>query len=193
SCQTAMYHIVEALVRWLAPILSFTADEVWEHMPGERESSVFLAEWYPALFPMDEQPFDRDFWAGILALREAVNKRIEELRNTKVLGASLEAVVEIYCSPALKRQWEALGDELRFLLITSEARVHDFAARPTEAVAVTLTDGTELALLVLPSTHAKCVRCWHRRADVGVNPEHPELCSRCLANVVGPGETRRFA
>ncbi len=193
SCQTAMCHIIEALVRWLAPILSFTAEEIWEHMPGPRESSVFLAEWYPALQPLEEGSFDRPFWAGILALREAVNKRIEELRNANVLGASLEAVVEIYCAAPLKRRWETLGEELRFLLITSEARVHDRAALPAEAVAATLSDGTELALVVGPSTHAKCVRCWQRRADVGTSPEHPELCSRCVSNVTGPGEMRRFA
>lgn len=193
SCQTAMYYIIEALVRWLAPILSFTADEIWEHMPAGRDSSVFLAEWYPGLFHLSEGDFDRTFWAGILALREAVNKRIEALRNANALGASLEAAVEIYCPPAQKRQWQLLGDELRFLLITSEARVHDFAARPAEAIALTLDDGTELALSVAPSTHAKCVRCWQRRVDVGVNPEHPQLCSRCVANVAGPGEIRRFA
>ncbi|MDN5849566.1 MAG: class I tRNA ligase family protein, partial [Nitrococcus sp.] len=193
SCQTAMYHIIEALGRWLAPILSFTADEIWEHIPGAREPSVFLSEWYPALFQFDQAPFDRSFWTGILALREVVNKRIEELRNANVLGASLEAVVEVYCPPQLKRQWQALDDELRFVLITSEARIHDFAARPVQAVAVTMNDGTELALAVGPSAHPKCVRCWQRRQDVGASAEHPELCSRCVSNVAGAGEIRRFA
>ena len=193
SCQTAMHHIAEALTRWLAPILSFTAEEIWEHMPTPREPSVFLAEWYAGLRPLSEGPFDRAFWLRLLALREAVNKRIEELRNANVLGASLEAVVDIYCSAALKEEWEALGEELRFLLITSEARVHEFTACPAEAVTVALNDGTELALMVSPSTHVKCVRCWQRREDVGRDREHPDLCGRCVSNVAGAGEARRFA
>lgn len=193
SCQTAMYHIVEALVRWLAPILSFTAEEIWEHMPGERADSVFLSDWYTGLFALQDGPFDRSFWSRVLMLREVVNKRIEELRNANVLGASLEAAVDLYCTPELNKEWAQLDGELRFLLITSEANLYDIAVRPLEAVVAKLDDGAELALVVSPSAHSKCARCWHRREDVGLSSKHPELCGRCLSNVAGQGEMRRFA
>ncbi len=192
SCQSAMHHIAEALVRWLAPVLSFTAEEIWGHLPAPREDSVFLAEWYEGLAPWNEAPLDRAFWDSVLELREAVNKRIEELRSESVLGASLDADVDLYCPEPLASVWGALGEELRFLLITSEARVHPLEKRPADAIAARLEGGTEYALQVQRSPHPKCVRCWHRRADVGSDAAHPELCGRCVSNVDGDGEVRRI-
>ncbi|WP_435100643.1 isoleucine--tRNA ligase [Arhodomonas sp. AD133] len=194
SCQTALYHIVEALTRWIAPILSFTADELWGHIPGERDESVFVAEWYDALFPLDDDAgLDRAFWERLLGLREAVAKRVEELRNDKVIGATLEAEVELYCPEPLYSDWLRLGEELRFVLITSAARVHPYDARPAGAVEAALDDGTAFALVVSATEHRKCVRCWHHTADVGVNADHPELCGRCVSNVAGEGEERQYA
>ncbi|MFB4205098.1 Isoleucine--tRNA ligase [wastewater metagenome] len=194
SCQTAMYHIVEALARWIAPILSFTADELWAHIPGERdEASVFMAEWYDRLVPLEDEAFDRGFWQRVQGLREAVAKRVEELRNDKVLGATLEAEVELYCPEPLYSEWQQLGDELRFLLITSAARVHPAEARPEGAMTASLSDGTEFGVVVSATEHAKCVRCWHHTPDVGRNADHPELCGRCVANVAGEGEERLYA
>lgn len=194
SCQTAMYHIVEALVRWLAPILSFTADEIWEHMPGQREPSVFMAEWYQGLFPLEaDESFGRRFWDQVIAVRETVLRELEKLRAADELGASLEAEIDLYCPPALLESLGQLGDELRFLLITSAARLHPEGERPSDAAVAELDGGERLGILARRSEHAKCVRCWHRREDVGANPEHPELCGRCVENVSAGGEQRKVA
>jgi isoleucyl-tRNA synthetase len=191
SAQTAMYHIVEALTRWLAPILSFTADEIWQHIPGARSESVFLEGWYPGLFAIDtEDRFDRSFWERVIATRTAIGKELERLRADGAIGSNLAAEVDLYCGPALQQVLSRLGDELRFLTITSEVRLHPERERPPEAVAAA---GQDLWILVRPSPHPKCTRCWHHRADVGANAEHPQLCGRCVGNLDGPGETRRYA
>ena len=192
SAQTAMWHIAEALVRWLMPVLSFTADEIWEHLPGERDGTALETQWYEGLFALDDELMDRHFWDEVLALREVVAKRIEALRNEQILGATLEAEVDVYCPEPLAARWGALGDELRFALITSAARVQPLDAAGPEAASAHLPDGTHFRFSVRPSRHAKCVRCWHRRADVGSDASHPALCGRCLSNVAGPGERRRF-
>lgn len=192
SCQTAMYHIAEAMVRWMAPILSFTADEIWQYLPGERGESVFLEAWYPDLFELPEtDAFDRSFWEQILAVRAAVGKQLESLRKEGTIGSALDAVVDLYCGQSLYAQLQRLEDELRFVLITSEARFHPADERPETAIAAEQLP--ELWLTAQASSHAKCVRCWHHRADVGQNAEHPELCGRCVDNVTGAGETRRYA
>ncbi len=188
SCQSAMYHIIEAMVRWLAPILSFTADEIWRSMPGERGDSVFLETWYEGLFALDEDDaFNRDFWRRVIGVRESVGKAMESFRAAG--NSSLDAELMLYCDDALKAQLDRLDDELRFALITSEAKVHELTGKPAEAVD---TDDPGLAVVVTASAHDKCVRCWHHREDVGANSEHPELCGRCVENVAGAGEQRRF-
>jgi isoleucyl-tRNA synthetase len=191
SCQTAMYQIVEAMSRWLAPILSFTADEVWRHIPGERAESIFLAAWYDGLFSLDaDDPFDRAFWDTVLAVRINVAKQLESARKDGAIGSSLDAELDLYCDQDLVDTLARLGDELRFALITSYARVHPLVEKPADAQETELTG---LALRVTPSPHAKCVRCWHHRQDVGASPEHPELCGRCVENVAGAGERRDYA
>lgn len=193
SAQTAMQHIIEALVRWLAPILSFTADEIWQHMPGKRSESVFLETWYQDLAELPEGGMDRNYWAKVIEVREAVAKEIEKARNADRIGGSLEARVELYCPEPLQSLLKALGDELHFVLITSYAEVQPLEAKPADASLAALDDGTELFVRVVPLDYAKCVRCWHRWEDVGANAEHPELCSRCVDNVAGQGEDRRYA
>ncbi|MCU7860239.1 MAG: class I tRNA ligase family protein, partial [Candidatus Thiodiazotropha sp. (ex Lucinoma kastoroae)] len=189
SCQTAMYHIIEAMVRWLAPILSFTADEIWQSMPGERCESVFLEQWYSGLFPLDpDDRFDRDFWEQVINVREAAGKAMESFRAEG--NSSLDAEVAIYCKDELKAALEQLEDELRFVLITSDAQLHGLADKPTDAV---LDEEVGSAFQVSASSYQKCVRCWHHREDVGTHEEHPELCGRCADNVAGKGEIRRFA
>ncbi len=191
SCQTAMYHIIEAMSRWLAPILSFTADEIWQHIPGAREPHVFTATWYSDLFALDaDDAFDRDFWQRVLAARTAVGKHLEAARQGGLIGAALDAELDLYCAPDLLNGLSRLGDELRFVLITSAARVHPLEDRPATA---SDTDVTGLAVQVRASPHPKCTRCWHHRADIGSDPAHPELCGRCVDNVTAGGETRRFA
>jgi isoleucyl-tRNA synthetase len=197
SAQTAMYHVVEALVRWFAPIMSFTADEIWQHIPGQRADSVFLTTWYdlPSVaYPESEieRHMDAGFWERVIAVRIAVSKELEKLRVEGAIGSSLDAEVDLYADAETAALLRRLEDELRFVLITSYARVQELDARPDTAVQAELP-GVQLWLRVTPSAHAKCVRCWHHREDVGVNPEHPELCGRCVENVAGAGEQRRYA
>ena len=185
SAQTAMYHIAEALVRWLAPVLSFTADEYWQYLPGRRSESVFLEEWYRD-FP---DVSISEHWPAIIKVREAVSRELERLRADGAIGSSLDAAVRLYCDGTLRTALDYPGDELRHIFITSAAQVQPAADRPA-AARQSEQDG--LWLQVTPSSHSKCVRCWHRCEDLGVDPAHPQLCSRCVVNVVGAGETRRF-
>ena len=197
SAQTAMYHVAESLVRWLAPILSFTAEEIWQALPGERDDSVFLATWYelpPAFFSEREiqQHMDADFWERVITVRDAVSKQLEQLRAAGGIGSPLDAEVDLYADAETRALLGAVEDELRFILITSYARVHDVKDRPDDAVSAELP-GMELSIRVTPSAHPKCIRCWHHREDVGVVAEHPEICGRCVENVSGKGEVRRYA
>ncbi|PCI14739.1 MAG: hypothetical protein COB71_01335 [Thiotrichales bacterium] len=192
SAQTAMYHIVEALARWLAPVLSFTAEDIWKHIPGERSESVFLETLYE--FPETSgQQFSQDEWALIIAVRESVSKELEGLRSSGGIGSALDAEIDLYCDDALLTLLAKFDDELRFVLITSYARVHSVNEKPAEAVEVTQKDQLALWVVVKACEHAKCDRCWHHREDVGVNSDHPKLCGRCVENIIGDGESRKFA
>ncbi len=186
SAQTAMYHILEALVRWLAPVCCFTAEEIWKEMPGEREASVMLATWYEALEPTDAAT--RETWRRLRAVREVVGPKLEELRRDKAIGSSLAAEITLEASGRLGEELAAIGDELRFLFISSDVHL----AEVTEAMESAEIEGETLKVAVRATEHAKCVRCWHHREDVGSNPDHPEICARCVGNVEGPGETRAW-
>ncbi len=191
SAQTAMYWIIEAMVRWLAPILSFTADEIWRYMPGTRDESVFLHTWIE--LPVGANaPLAID-WDAVFGVRSAVARELEKLRNSGAIGAPLDAEVDLYCTQELERTLATFGDELRFTFITSEARVHPAAKRPANAVPAEEGERNAAWVVVRASEHGKCVRCWHKRPDVGADRDHPELCGRCVTNVVGPGETRRWS
>ena len=177
SAQTAQWHVAEAMVRWLAPILSFTAEEIWGFLPGEREASVFHATWhrFPAI------PADGIDWEALIALRGQVAGELERLRAAGEIGAPLEAEVSIGCPSEMAASLSALGDELRFFLITSAAQV------------VAVPGAGAVTISVTPTTSKKCVRCWHRLPDVGSHAGHPDLCGRCVTNIEGPGEIRRYA
>ena len=192
SAQTAMYHLLEAMTRWLAPILSFTAEEIWRNLPGARGPSVFLTTWYTGLFAVsDNDPLNAAYWDRLIAVREAVSKELEKLRVAGGIGSGLDAEVELYGDGDLAADLHRIGDELRFFFITSYARVQPLAAKPADAVEVQV-NGQPLAIQVLPCAHTKCVRCWHHREDVGRNAEYPELCGRCVDNAFGAGEERKF-
>ena len=192
SAQTAMFHITEALVRWLAPILSFTAEEIWQYIPGKRAESVFLTTFYDALPALsDDHLMNHAYWENLRVVRDAVNKQIENQRNAGKLGSALEADVEVYCSIEMKKQLDALEDELRFVFITSNAKVHLANAHLPSDVVETEIPG--LFVKVSAVNFSKCERCWHRREDVGVDKSHPTLCSRCVVNVDGQGELRKYA
>jgi isoleucyl-tRNA synthetase len=187
SAQTAMYHIVSLFTRWIAPILSFTADEIWECIPGEKDESVFLTTWGAHELPVTEEQYQYN-WDAVIQVRDAVNKEIEQLRADKKLGSALEAKVTLFCDDALSKALQCFGDELRFILITSSSELNPMS-EAGDAVATEL-DG--LKLLIEASGAEKCVRCWHRCDDVGSDSDHPEICSRCISNVVGEGETREY-
>ncbi|NIB40257.1 isoleucine--tRNA ligase [Pseudomaricurvus alkylphenolicus] len=188
SAQTALYHIIEAFARWIAPILSFTADELWTQIPGERQGSVFVAEWYELPRQSADEAMGDDYWKALAEVKTAVNKVIEAKRNDGVIGGSLEASVTLCCEGELAARLQALGDELRFVLITSAADVASETLADAEA-----TEVEGLSVKVVKADGQKCVRCWHYREDVGSHSEHEEICGRCVENVVGDGEQRQFA
>jgi isoleucyl-tRNA synthetase len=188
SAQTALLHIAESMVRWLAPILSFTAEEAWRYLPGPRAESVFHTTWHA----LPEVPAAAIDWDALIALRTDVTRELEKLRDQGVIGAPLDARVDVYCSSAQYPRFAALGPELRFLFITSDAQVHALATPPAAAAPATNTAGGDVWVAVAATPEPKCVRCWQRRADVGADARHPFLCLRCVSNVEGPGEQRAF-
>lgn len=189
SCQTALYHIIEAMVRWMAPVMSFTAQEIWESLPARTEQFVFTGVWYEALNAVPAGQVDDAFWQQLLLVRDEVNRVIESVRKEGKIGASLQAEVTLFAQGELAVTLKRLADELRFVLITSTATVETSAA-PADAIATAIAG---LSVQVHTSTAAKCDRCWHHRHDVGANPAHPLICLRCVSNVEGEGEPRIFA
>ncbi|MEN8814402.1 MAG: isoleucine--tRNA ligase, partial [Glaciecola sp.] len=188
SCQTALYHIVQAMVRWMAPITSFTAQEIWEVLPQAEQNSepfVFTGTWYDAWPTASaKEGYDDAFWGDVLHVKDAVNGALEQARKDEVLGGSLEADVTIYVDDTLAGQLAKLSDELRFVLITSTAKVASQTDKPADAAA---TGMDNVFVKVTKSSGEKCVRCWHHREDVGTLAAHPELCGRCVENVDGAG------
>jgi isoleucyl-tRNA synthetase len=180
SAQNALYHITQALTRLMAPIMSFTAEEVWSLL-AQPQSSVFESLWYelPQL-PVSDAKLAQD-WATICAWRAKVNKRLEESRAAGQIGSALAAEIDIYAANADYEILSRLGDDLRFVMITSRASV---TRANTEA---------EQRIEVLVSAHAKCERCWHYREDIGRNTQHATLCARCVSNLAGENEGRRYA
>ena len=190
SCQTALYHIVEALVRWMAPVMSFTADEIWALLPGKRERFVFTEEFYDGLFGLAEgEQMNDAYWAELLKVRQAVNKALESARSNKVIGGALEADITLYADESLAAKLAQLGDELRFVMLTSNVTI----AALGEAADATDTELAGLKVSVARSEADKCGRCWHHVDDVGTHEGHDGICGRCVSNVAGDGEVRRFA
>jgi isoleucyl-tRNA synthetase len=188
SAQTALNHLAQAMVRWLAPILSFTAEEAWTHLPGTPNESVFLNLWHQ--FPAGSERVSAIDWPALIALKADVARELERLRGLGSLGSSLEADVTVFVPDALVPQFAAMHDELRFLLITGAAKIAASSALPATAVKAA-QEGVWIE--VKPSGNPKCVRCYQLRADVGSDAKHPEICARCVVNVEGPGEERHFA
>ncbi len=191
SAQSAMYRIAEAMVRWLAPVLSFTAEEIWQQLPGERDDSVLFETWYDGLAAAQGAPEQRRYWAELLAIRDTASRVLEGMRNAEQIGAALEAKLVIHADTATQSRYTVAAEELRFFFITSDLDLAPLTPRPGGAVKVAL-EGAEVWVSASVSDAAKCVRCWHRRDDVGRHAEHPELCGRCISNIEGTGEDRRW-
>jgi len=179
SAQNALWHITHSLLRLMSPILSFTAQEAWEVFTEHTDRSVFEEEWH-ALPASGLDPSVIEGWRNVRAAREIINKRVEEKRAQSLIGSSLQAELDIYAFGPVYKSMQRLGEDLKFVFITSRATLHE---KP----------GSELAVEVTPSSNTKCERCWHYRADVGRDPAHPAVCGRCVANLAGPGEARKYA
>jgi isoleucyl-tRNA synthetase len=180
SAQTALHHVTQMLLRLMAPILSFTAEEAWALLRASKDDSIFFHTWKDVLPPQEGEAELVAKWARLREIRAAVTKRIEEARAAGALGSSLQAEVAISAPAADLELLRSLGDDLRFALITSQAKVRE---APSEDIVIDVT----------VSTSAKCERCWHYRADVGAAAGHPTICARCASNLDGPGEERRHA
>ncbi|AEJ00515.1 Isoleucyl-tRNA synthetase [Nitrosomonas sp. Is79A3] len=180
SAQTALYHIAHSLVRLFAPILSFTSEEIWEHLTGDTEGSVLLHHWHSFPAQPDTQLLQQR-WSRTRTLRSQVLKKLEDSRAQGEIGSSLAATVEIRANSDDFTLLKALGDDLRFVLIVSEVHLIQVSGPQQERIDV------------VSSTHAKCERCWHYRRDVGHHAEHSTLCERCVANLYGSGEERHYA
>ncbi len=176
SAQTALWHITQAMLRWMAPFLSFTAEEAWKVFANKGAGDTLFTETFWAFAAHDAGLIAK--WNRIHEIRDAVNKAIEDVRTTGAIGSSLQAEVELGVNAEDLALLQSLGDDLKFVFITSAA---------------TLVAAPELSVKVTPSAQAKCERCWHYRADVGANPEHPTICGRCDSNLHGDGEVRHFA
>ncbi|MGN6190899.1 MAG: isoleucine--tRNA ligase [Rhodanobacteraceae bacterium] len=212
SAQSAMFRILEAMVRWLAPLFAFTAEEIWQAMPRQmhmatdaltetggsftvRDASVLFDSWYQGLRETQNSLDQRRWWSDLLAIRETAARVLEGMRKDGRIGSSLDATLTIHADPAIAERYEQVADELRFFFIVSGLRL-DIGEAPADAV-LTELEGANVWVSASVSEAPKCVRCWHHREDVGSHPEHPELCGRCAENVAafegqGAGEARRW-
>jgi isoleucyl-tRNA synthetase len=184
SAQTALVIIAQTLIKLMAPILSFTAEEAWQilqasALAGSKPGLTIFTE----LFHTIAEPVDAELltakWTRLRGIRAEVMRRLEDVRTQGGIGSSLQAEVDLYTSTEEAEMLASLGDDLRFVLIVSRATVH--------------TGADELRIDITPSAHKKCERCWHWRDDVGVDSSHPEICERCVANLFGSGEARNKA
>jgi len=179
AAQSALYHITHAMMRLMAPILSFTADEIWQTLGLDNVATVFEEDWYD-LPAHGLSPSQLDDWGNLRQFRDITNKRIEEQRAQGIVGSSLQAELDIYTDDKTFDTLSRFGDDLKFMLITSRATVYKEV-------------GSGVRVNVKSSTNAKCDRCWHYRADVGSDAVHPTICGRCVSNLFGSGEVRKYA
>ncbi|MDH4189181.1 MAG: class I tRNA ligase family protein, partial [Betaproteobacteria bacterium] len=180
SAQTALWHITASLLRLMAPVLSFTAEEAWAVFTGRVDDSVFFHVWHE-LPGVDGAGALLARWTRLRELRAPVRKEIEALRIAGKVGSSLQAELDLHAAGADHDLLASLGDDLRFVMLTSAARLHRAA------------EGAGTRIEVAPSAQVKCERCWHYRGDVGADVAHPDLCGRCASNLFGAGEARPHA
>ncbi|HEU0230212.1 MAG TPA: isoleucine--tRNA ligase [Burkholderiaceae bacterium] len=179
SAQTALFHVTHALLKLMAPILSFTAEEAWSDMHASQETQTIFTELFHAIPAQPDAGLLTDKWTRLRAIRADAMRKIEEVRGTGAIGSSLDAEVDIHADGDDHKLLDSLGDDLRFVLIVSRASLHEASGPITIDVAAT--------------TQPKCGRCWHHRADVGTDAAHPDLCGRCTDNLFGTGEARQHA
>lgn len=190
SAQTAMYHIIQALVKWLAPVLSFTAEEIWQHLPNNKGASIFLEQWYQDFPDCQISPQRNTYWRQVIVLRDQISKELEKLRIIEQIGSALDAEITLYCDPQQMASLQSIGSELHFVFIVSSVTLCDLAEDHGQATDIGISG---IKLKAVPVNHDKCVRCWHRRQDIGSDAQHPQLCRRCVTNIDGQGELRQYA
>jgi len=192
SAQSAMYRILEALVRWIAPALSFTAEEIWQQMPGRRDESVLFETWYGGLDAPHGAAHQRKFWSDLLAIRESAAKLLEGMRGDSQIGSGLDAELILYVDAGWRERLQTFDQELRFFFLVSDVKLADVATASGDSQSIAL-DGGDVRITARVSENAKCIRCWHHRPDVGSHKDHLEICGRCVDNLPdGHGEARRF-
>ena len=178
AAQSAIFHITHTLMRLMAPVLSFTADEIWQILMPQSDELVFMDTWYD--IPAHElNARELLAWEHIIHVRAIANKKIEELREKGLVGSSLQAQIEIYASGEIYQSLSSLHEDLKFVMITSEAKLHERQG--------------DLHIDVSASEYKKCDRCWHYREEVGSHDEHPSICNRCISNLFEKGEVRLHA
>ncbi|VFP78821.1 Isoleucine--tRNA ligase [Candidatus Erwinia haradaeae] len=191
SCQTALWYIAESLVRWMAPIISFTADELWGYLPGKRTKYVFTEEWFTDLFSLnDQESMNNEYWDTIFKVRSEVNKAIEQARFEKKIGSALETKILLYTHEPLTSMLTRLREELRFIFLSSSSEVLHLDDAPRDAYQSDMIK--DLKVVVHKASGRKCLRCWHHTPDVGLNSKYFDLCERCITNIKGDGEERQF-
>jgi isoleucyl-tRNA synthetase len=188
SCQTAMYHIINALCLWLAPILSFTAEEIWQYIPSQGAESIFLGQWYTD-FP-ELKIVDFAVWEKLQFLRDEVNKALEIKRQQGVIGSGLAAAVDLYVHPQDMNWLQNYASELKFLFITSACETHEHLKAPSSDTY--FAQELDIDIVVKAANGEKCERCWHRHPSVGMVESHPSLCQRCTDNIEGVNELRQI-
>ncbi len=190
SAQTAMWHVLEGLVRWLAPVCPFTAEEIWQSRPDHEVGPIMLETWHAPLNqdPLADRPEQAQLWRRLRTLRELIGPEIEKLRRDGALGSSLAAVVTLEAQGQLANDLALVGDELRFVLLVADVHLADVSS--PEITADVEGDSVKVGLAVTQAP--KCVRCWHHSETVGDHPQHPELCARCVSNIESAGEVRQW-
>jgi isoleucyl-tRNA synthetase len=191
SAQTALYHLSHTIINWLSPILSFTAEEIWQELMASDKPSVFLNEWYclPLQELNDEKINQTKIFDEILSIKPYVQQQMELMRADKIIGSSLDVNLDIYCKGDIYNKILKLKQELRFVFITSDAKVYPLEDKTNDSIMI----NKDIWIKVTKSEHKKCERCWHHRLDVGSNKKHIDICARCIENVFGAGENRSFA
>ncbi|MXP51125.1 isoleucine--tRNA ligase [Pantoea sp. SoEX] len=192
SCQTALWHIIESLVRWISPILSFTADEIWGYLLGNRTKYIFADKWYKNLFSLSENDkLNDEYWADIINIKSEVNKVIEQARKDKIIGSSLEANVKLYVGSELSKKLNMLENELKFVLLTSNVQILNY--NDASYLAHKSRSFEYLKIECYKAEGKKCFRCWHYTQDIkSISTNIENICNRCHENMIGNSEKRKF-
>ncbi|XBC38313.1 MAG: isoleucine--tRNA ligase [Buchnera aphidicola (Floraphis meitanensis)] len=191
SCQSAIYLILNALIKWITPILSFTADELWNYIPGKKNEFVFTEEWFNQLFYLnDDNIMNNQYWNELLIIRNEVNKILDDIRKNQKLGNSLESSITLYVNNNIRKKLELLQDELKFLFLTSEIQIKNYSSAPNYAIKSKSIK--YLKIYVTKINGEKCMRCWHIIPNIKNIDTKLKLCKRCISNITGQGEIRKF-